>query len=345
MYVPERKLFCHVLKCGVDGKMQTAGISHRYTMMTLLGLYRLEQAGQENQIPMQPVLDALLDDLGWISFAGDLGLLLWLCAVVCPNRVKDIAKSIDIVMTLQKYSDARVRSTTELAWLLAGLAHVKEIGIELFPGAEGFAEEINRLLSANQGPTGIFGHLHANSSIKGRLRGSIGSFADQVYPIYALAHYGAAYGNKEAIFQARKCAEAIVRLQGPQGEWWWHYDAASGVVTRPYPVYSVHQDGMAPMALLALSAVAKELDFNRPILRGIGWIGGDSLLGKDMRDFERKLIWRSIALGSARPQVQELTFLLCGYTGRNATPNPHIVAECRPYELGWALYALCGYKY
>ena len=44
----------------------------------------------------------------------------------------------------------------------------------------------------------------------------------------------------------------ICELQGPDGQWWWHYDTRTGKVVEGYPVYSVHQDSMAPMALLDL---------------------------------------------------------------------------------------------
>ncbi len=47
-------------------------------------------------------------------------------------------------------------------------------------------------------------------------------------------------------------AAAICGLQGPEGQWWWHYDTRNGSVVEGYPVYSVHQHAMAPMALLDL---------------------------------------------------------------------------------------------
>jgi len=75
----------------------------------------------------------------------------------------------------------------------------------------------------------------------------------------------------------RTCAEAICRMQGPSGQWWWHYDARNGRIFERYPVYAVHQDGMAPMALFALGEVAR-LDFSEPIYKGLAWISGNNEL-------------------------------------------------------------------
>ncbi len=62
-----------------------------------------------------------------------------------------------------------------------------------------------------------------------------------------------AYGRRQfAIDMARDCARKLIKLQGPQGEWPWFFDAAQGQVLDFYEVYSVHQYGMAPaFALIA----------------------------------------------------------------------------------------------
>jgi hypothetical protein len=341
MYIPERRLFCNILRQDADGRMRQIGISHRYTMMTLLGLDRLEAAGWPSPISIGPVLDELLRDLTWITCAGDLGNLLWLCAIVAPTRLAALVSRIDW-MAARNYKDFHERSTTELAWFLAGLALAKQAAETSNWKYDAIAVETYSLLSANQGPKGIFGHVAADRSLRGRLRGSIGSFADQVYPILALAHFGQVFGDTRAINRAESCAEMIVELQGADGEWWWHYDARTGRVIRPYPVYSVHQDGMAPMALQALSAVTGREDFTPALERGLRWIAGSNTLNLDMRDRPQKLIWRSIAFASRSAKVQELACFLSGRSPRPVLQNPHVVRECRPYELGWALYALAS---
>ncbi len=285
-------------------------------------------------------MDALTRDLGWIEFGGDLGVLLWLCAIVDPERVKRITAKLDLTKALARYKDVQQRSTTELAWILAGLSHAKLADLAfVIPDLDSLAADIYTLLKANQGPHGAFGHLATDGSLAGRFRGRAGSFADQVYPIYALAQFGEAYCDAEAIRRARDCAEAIIRLQGPQGEWWWHYDAVSGRVSRGYPVYSVHQHGMAPMALFALEKAAG-LDFSNAVERGLRWILAKNALGFDMRHPEGGLVWRCIGPDTKWHQLQEFLYLYSGLELRTALQNPSVLYECRPYELGWALYAL-----
>src|SRR4051812_30569539 len=258
MFVPDRQLFCSVLRRQPDGRLVRNGISRRYTMMTLLGLHRLETVGMASPIATEPVLNELLRDLSWISTSGDLGNLLWTCAELDPERLPSVYRRINLFDALPRFQDYARASTTELAWLLTGLSLAQEAASPGDWQFEDLTVEVNQKLHANQGPHGIFGHLAPDRSVAGRVRGCIGSFADQVYPIFALSQFSRVVGDSASILHASQCAAAIVNAQGPNGEWWWHYHSGTGLVTLAYPVYSVHQDGMAPMALQALSAVYRE---------------------------------------------------------------------------------------
>ena len=338
MLDPEHKLFCFTLRQGASGLVRE-GISHRYTMMTLLGLDRFEKAGQTSPVPISPILDRLIADTGWIDCVGDLGLLLWTCAILAPERLAAVADKTRVRDALARYQDAREGRTMELAWFLTGLCY--SAATEL-PGLSDLREEANktfRSLAANQGCQGIFRHLGHRKSMAAILRGRIGSFADQVYPIYALAKFSALTGSREALERASACAESICQRQGPSGEWWWHYDAGTGRVVETYPAYSVHQDGMAPMALFALADVSGR-DFTVPIQRGLAWIQGNNELGRGLVDPSRKLIWRNLQLSAQEQFIRRL------FPSRQIGVTParklEVNRECRPYELGWALYALAG---
>src|SRR6202012_5256035 len=141
---------------------------------------------------------------------------------------------------------------------------------------------------------GIFGHLAARQSLAATLRGKIGSFADQVYPIYALAQFAKINYRREPLARALDCARTIGEHQGPNGEWWWHYDSASGKLAETYPVYSVHQHGMAPLSLLALAEVSGE-DFSAPIRPGLDWIAGNNDLHFDLRSPADGVVWRNLS--------------------------------------------------
>jgi hypothetical protein len=342
MFIPDRKLFCAVLRRQPNGRVEAMGTSHRYTMMTLLGLHRLETAGAKSLVELQPVLDELLRDLSWIRTAGDLGNLLWTCAEIDPERLSSLYRRIRLPTTVSRFEDYARGLTTELGWLVTGLALAKEVSRPDQWQFDSLALESCRRLGANQGRYGIFGHLASHRSLAGRLRGPIGSFADQVYPIIALSHFGRVFGASASIARAVHCAQAIVDSQGPLGEWWWHYDSETGRVTRSYPVYSVHQDGMGPMALQALAGVAQVRDLMPAIERGLNWITAGNILEQDMRSVADKLIWRSIALKGWTPQLEELRYMMTSQVPTREAANPYVVYECRPYELGWALYALAG---
>src|SRR5208337_5552579 len=96
-----------------------------------------------------------------------------------------------------------------------------------------------------------------------------------------------------ALGRALECASAVSRAQGESGQWWWLYDSRSGRVSSRYPVYSVHQHGMAPMGLFALEK-ATGRSFTEAIHTGLRWIYGTNELGADMRDLVENLIWRCI---------------------------------------------------
>lgn len=256
-----------------------------------------------------------------------------------PDHLKKVCSDLDLQQALERFPEGREGRTTELAWFLAGLTHVVLSSPQHFSALSGPALQTYNLLKGNYRRSGIFGHLAAGRTLTGRLRGHIGCFADQVYPIYALVRFAVAFGDEAALEIARSCAEAICRLQGPEGQWWWHYDSLSGRVFQQYPVFSVHQDGMAPMALLAL-AEATGCDFTEPIYKGLRWITGVNELSHDLRDRSSNIIWRSIYPESKyrRYLTGALSFIGHGDDVRHIE-NPTIKVECRPYHFGWLLYA------
>jgi hypothetical protein len=342
MFDTGRQLFCYKLKKTDHGLIQE-GISHRYTMMTLLGLHRYEQAGGTSPISIEPVLNALLSDLNWIDDIGDLGVLLWLCGVVAPERLAKLQNRFPLADALSTYPSAKKGVTMELAWFLTGLSYWVLAFPNHRPQLENLAVRTYERLKASQGERGFFGHLCSTSSLMGMVRGRIGSFADQVYPIYAMTQFSEAFGHGEAAAKAIQCARAICDVQGRLGQWWWHYDSTGGQVVDGYPVFSVHQHAMGPMTLFALGEVTQQ-DFRPWIYKGLQWVNSQNELGFEMEDAEAKLIWRCIFRSE-----RSVSRYLKGTVGRYSHPVQHdrvedlkVLFECRPYELGWLLYAFAA---
>lgn len=342
MFDHRRQLFCYKLK-KIDGGMVQEGISQRYTMMTLLGLHRFEQAGGVSPIAAAPVLDSLLSDFTWVDNVGNLGVLLWMCAMTCPDRLPALAPKLQVGDALSRYAGARQGITMELAWFLTGLCYWGMAQPEKLHSLEPIAFETYRKLKLNQGERGFFGHLARSGSLNGVLRGRIGSFADQVYPIYAFAQFSKAYQNDEAAQLSLKCALRICEAQGSMGQWWWHYDSIGGQVADGYPVFSVHQHAMAPMTLFGLGEIIHH-DFDEWIYKGLRWINSNNELRYEMEDGSSGVIWRCI-FRSQRSLVRYLKAGLGRYSETVQHDRPEelkVLFECRPYELGWLLYAFAN---
>jgi hypothetical protein len=337
MFHPEQKLFCYRLKRAPQGLIKD-GNSFRYTVITLLGLHRAESAGLAHSFDTRIIFGDLISDTRKIDNAGDWGLLLWLSALYSPEELPLLTLRAWLDTLLDRFQDVRECRTMELAWVLAALAHMRLADVTGVGDFSPLAFRTYGLLIKNQSAEGIFGHQAPGKSYAGKLRGRLGSFADQVYPVYALSKFAQAWGVDEAVGRARKCADSLCRLQGSMGQWWWHYDSASGRVVGKYPVFSVHQDGMAPMALFALSEVSGA-DYRAPVYRGLEWIYGANELGVALRDFSASTIWRCIGQNRLKRYSIEA---LCLAGMPHLPGRLEVLYECRPYHLGWLLYAFAA---
>lgn len=336
MLDPEAQIFCNIYNRAADG-MRREDLSPRYTMMTLLGLRRYELAGRRSPVAIAPVLEALLRDTRWLANAGDLGLLLWTCAELMPERLPKVYDDVRAQDALTRLADGRQGYTMEVAWYLTGLASCQMVGQRGLPGLEKQIAVASAILKENCGESGVYGHRSRKS---GYVRHRIGSFADQVYPTIAFARLAQVQGDEDARARALRTATKMCELQGPMGEWSWQYDAVTGRVVSRYPVYSVHQHAMAPMMLFA-AAEATDCDFSEAIYKGLAWISGKNEILRDFIEPSLGLVWRCIYLERFNKYVDvALRFLQL----RSGVVHSGLKVryECRPYELGWLLYAFAG---
>lgn len=341
MFDGEKNLFCFRLTPEEQG-LAKEGLSERYTIMTILGLGELERTGGRSPFDTRALYKAFVQDIRWIDGAGDLGLLIWLCAKLAPEQLEDLFRRVDLQTALDRYQDARQARTMELSWFLIGVAHAALASPVAAPTLEDLAVEAYQRLEANQTEHGFFGHMSTRKSVAGVLRGRVGSFADQIYPIYALSKFASAFSVEEPLCSALECGRAICSAQGELGQWWWLYDSWTGVVSSRYPVYSVHQHGMAPMGLLALETATGQ-SFRPQIYKGLRWIYGCNELNADMRDLSRGLVWRCIRPKNKQTKYWNTALSLIRHPKDNGSTVPlEILHEIRPYELGWLLYALAG---
>lgn len=339
MFDPEKQLFCHLVRWNGEGFVRK-GVSRRYTMMALLGLHALQKTGGECPFDVGAVFASCVGDSRWIQSIGDLGLLIWLTAECAPDKLDELFQKVDLETSFDRFADARECRTMELAWFLTGLSYAAGAAPSGSWPLEDLAVDTYRRLRDNQRETGLFGHLETRASLSGRLRGRYGTFADQIYPINALSRFGTAFHVEEPLEMAVECASTICRLQGSQGQWWWVYDAETARVVCRYPVFSVDQYGLAPLALFELERATGQ-NFQDSVWRGLDWIYGANELGEDLRTSSRQLIWTCIL---PKSNLRRYLGMVRSFVRPERDPSIneslHVLHESRPYELGLLLCSI-----
>ncbi|KQO76269.1 hypothetical protein [Rhizobium sp. Leaf262] len=332
--------FGHTLRAHTKGHPSTVeleGDNLRYTAIVALGIGLVPEAVQMKTLGGKTASELARlcveraeksDDLGAITLAA------WAAAEVggfYAWRLFD---------TLGKYlaSNAPIE-TVSCAWALtAGLAAAR------YSDTQDVVSLAAKRLLVGQSSHGVFPHTISAKSNR-RFRAHVGCFADQVYPIQALSRLHVAKGDRQALAAAEACAEKICALQGPAGQWWWHYDTRNGQVVEGYPVYSVHQHGMAPMVLLDLKDAGGK-DHSDAIIKGLDWLEDHPEQTEPLIDREIGVIWRKVARREPGKTVRWLSAITTAASpglripGLDAIFPPRAIDyECRPYELGWLLYA------
>ncbi|HEY5984974.1 MAG TPA: hypothetical protein VIV12_01135 [Streptosporangiaceae bacterium] len=314
-------------------RLHPRGTSARYTAITALGLMRLPETLQRQILSGEDCHDLvgrLAKRLDTMANLGDVALVCWAAAEAehselphALHRLADIDRAVGRV------------EVVAAAWVVSALVAARP-HCEVEPH---LAAARRRLLAARSAV-----YPHATGGSADWYRSHVGSFADQVYPVQALARLHASGGDSEALAAANAVASAFCRAQGDAGQWWWHYDSRTGAVVEGYPVYSVHQHAMAPMALLDL-AEAGGTEHLAAICRGLQWLARPPETRENLTLGQLGIVWRKVARADRGKTVRGLraaaTRLRPGLrlSALDRLFPPCVVDhECRPYELGWLLY-------
>ena len=337
-FIPETLDFAEK-KSLIDGKIVKTGTNLRYNLINLMGLFKAQSHESNIKINLKKVLLKHISDVENYKGIGEIGLLLWAASLISPSDINKILTKFNFDNLLDKYPDSQSKLTMELSWFLTGLLMASTFN-ETFKVSIGeLPQKVYKLIRNNYGGHGIFRHQD-NKGIFGKLRGGLASFADQVYPIYAFSLYSQQKHNEEAMLIAEECANKICEHQGEYGEWPWHYDAENGNVISTYPVYSVHQDAMAPMALYAIQK-ASNTNFEDHIFKGLFWLVHQKNSQFNMISYEHKLIWRAVAPRKTGRKIKS-TLAHLGFIRYDKYTNLELVEESWSYHLGWLLYAFAG---
>lgn len=312
--------------------------SRKRTIIALLGLQRLVASGEALPFDIASIGDVVLGDTRWVRSIEDLGLLTWFTAECVPERLGKLLKELDFSKALDTYSDGRQARTRGLAWFLAGIAHLQLTCPGTLQDLTDVAVDAYRLLRDNQSEGGIFGHAMFPRFFQQTFWNRFGTFADQVYAIYALTTFGRAFQIEEPLESALGCANAVRALQGEMGQWWFLYDKRACRVVNRYPVLSLHQEGIAPVGLLALGETTGQ-SFDESIYKGLSWVAGENELSNDLRSLDRGLIWDSIGPRRRLANYWEGALSFMNISRGPQGKNLGIRYEARPDHFGWLLYA------
>ena len=101
MFDDRRQLFCNRLVRTERG-LEREGLSQRYTLMTLMGLRRGEAFGLRNPFNSEGIFNGLVRDMKWLDNIGDLGLLLWACALIAPERFEEVYRKLNVAAAIHR---------------------------------------------------------------------------------------------------------------------------------------------------------------------------------------------------------------------------------------------------
>jgi len=315
------------------------GESLRYSLITLLGLQNAEEKGYTQNFDLKTIYLAALSKLDNVDHGlGNLGLYLWADSRLGCHHKDHIMDLLE--KTLKSHGGLARCQGMEVSWIATGLACMvkacSSIRAQLL-----LNEIVEELITRSSSRSGLFYHVG-----QGHPRRWFPNFATEIYGILALATVSRLGLYNNILDYAESAARKLLLLQLPDGGWPWLYNAKNGSIVERYEIYSVHQEAMGPMGLLALAEASGKSEYVKASLKGLQWIWGWNEMKHVMVHPEKKIIYRSIR--RQKPWhlfILGINILSSAATGQVLFNNSFPVelnATCRPYCLGWLLEAWCG---
>lgn len=336
-------LFSHKAHVEGDG-YRNSGANPLYTAMSLAGILRYAGSDAGRTFPVATILDALhrIAPTGGASLQG---LVAWVSVLAEDDRGERMVEQLTELRNLDRLDSASLGNA------LHGLA----VGADAYPGhrdaaARTAASIVAELFLRHAPRSGLFRPIRRPRGARSAIGRLLTSFASQVYPLHGLASYALLDGGTPDP-RLRRAGERLVGAQGALGQWWWLYSSESRRIVEGYPVYSVHQDGMAFMALSPLEALGLGT-YREPLALGLEWLWRNEL-ETPMPTTSPPFICRAIQRRGSDPDAAygiaphsyaaAAARSLAPWVGadrvRVAPAELEILRECRSYHLGWLLYA------
>jgi hypothetical protein len=328
-----------------DGKWHSSGASVRYAAISQIGIAEWLKYHPDDKRNLPDLWPVISDSFPKITDIGDFALSLWAGIQSCADNCDKFARALEEQWPVQ-FSRC---NAVELGWVVQACSVAQQSDLVKVNLESVLYDSHKRLLSLFDTDAGLF-YRHHRSGLREIISRHIACFADQVYPIVALSNCGVLSNHNQSIDFAAQAAEKICQYQGQLGQWWWHYDVAHNRICEEYPVFSVHQDSMAPMAVMASDRASKQ-DHSDRVGLGMRWTFGANELGENLVHQENGIIWRDIERNEPAKLSRKIRSI-CSVAGLSRLHHLTgrcingfcVNRECRPYELGWILYAWAGHK-
>ena len=312
-YLPETGDFAHTLRAvsgGTGVRVQREGTSLRNAAVAALGLARLPLTSQRQVLSGRSAGELALLVAGWAETEDDPGAVALAARAAAEAGDSHPGVLLDRLRTMLERPGPL--AAVDLALLLSAAVSASGFG-----GTDDLVAKAAARLLYSHGPAGIWPHLVPSTRL--RRPDGVGTFADQVHPLMALARASTLTGDPVLLRAADRTADRLCGLQGPAGQWWWRYDVRDGSVAGEQPVRSVHQHALAPMALLDLLEAGGG-DHRAAVAAGLAWLDRHPEVVEEVVSDRFGLVWRKVG------------------PAETAGPGAAVVDhECRPDELGWLL--------
>ncbi len=310
-YLPGAALFAG--SNSYDGRVwKVSEGSAANTPSVQLALRQLQLRGMKPPLDPAPIAQRWIAEQLPSAEYGDIAWMLWAEAL---GGVPNVAPLFD---ALRRRLPWRPSATMELSWVLSALCHAHAAATRSQPDAgastgpepdavEKTARRVRDRLCGNHcGASGLFYPSSRRHGWLRRRRPEV-SISSVSYAIHALALFGRTFDCGDSIEIAKRCADLLCRLQGPEGQWWWKYRVATGELAAEYPIYAVNQDGAMLLALEELERALGDHRYRDAIDRGILWLFQAREAGAPLVDEEQGVVWRGIEReGSAFRLMREM---------------------------------------
>ncbi len=342
MYRRDERLFVFRLRAA-GREIASEGLSRRYSAIAVIGMAEDDTVDARAVLgghDLHDVCGRLMSDVSRLSTLGDVALILWAARAASYGDRQWAWQRL-----LELRPAERTHPTVEVAWSLAALCVDAEA-----PVGDLRKRLARRLVEAFATRSAIFPHVIRED---GGGEAALTSCPSRISCTRSTPWPSITASPATATPATWRCAapptSAVSRVA--RGQWWWHYDRRTGRVVERYPVYAVHQDAMAPMALLALEQ-ATGADYSEPIARGLAWLArSPELSGGSLIDESAGLIWRKVARREPGKLSRYAQAMVSGVHASMRVPGLDLVfpavtvdREDRPYHPGWLLYAWPGHR-